>query len=103
MALNITSDFDIGVAGEVADNLGFEVPEFDTLLIDLTPYEASIVYGIAGLVLSVVPGALWRWLLRKNFLFSTVGYKFICYAQFWIWGAVFVSWLLAVAIPSQSL
>jgi hypothetical protein len=104
MALNITAEIDIGsgVVDEVADNLGLPVPEFNILLIDLTPFEAAIVYGLAGLVLSVGPGALWRWFFRENPLFSTVGYKFLCYAQFWIWGAVFASWLLAILLPSQS-
>lgn len=91
---------DIGGFNEISDNLGFDVPDFDTLLIDLTPYEASIVYGIVGLVMSVGPGAMWRWVLREKPLFASVGYKFICYVQFWIWGAVFLSWLLAIAIPS---
>lgn len=76
------------------------MPEFTTLLTDLTPFEASIVYGIVGLALSAGPGALWRWVLRDQSLFSSVGYKFLCYTQFWIWGAVFLSWLMAICIPS---
>lgn len=102
MAAFLNATADIGGFSTIADNLGFDVPEFTTLLIDLTPYEASIVYGVMGLVLSVGPGAFWRWWLRGQPLFSSVGYKFLCYTQFWIWGAVFVAWLMAIVIPSQS-
>jgi len=105
MAFNITAEIDIGsgLVNDVSENLGFPVPDFNIILIELTPFEASIVYGVVGLILSAGPGALWRWFLRDNLLFSTVGYKFICYTQFWIWGAVFVSWLLAIILPSQSI
>ena len=68
----------------------------------MAPSDAALIYGLVALVLSAGPGALWRWVLRDNVYFNNVGWRYVSYAQFWVWGIVFISWLLAVSIPSES-
>lgn len=87
---------------EPAENIGFTVPDFTKFLVDLSPADAALIYGLVSLALSAGPGALWKFYLRSDSDLATVGYKFICYAHFWIFGAVFLSWLGAFALPSDS-
>jgi hypothetical protein len=86
-----------------AENIGFDVPDFKKFLVDLSPADAALIYGLVSLVLSAGPGALWKFYLRDNWDLATVGYKFTCYAHFWIFGTVFLAWLAAFAIPSDSI
>ena len=103
---NITDSsltFDTEVYEDAVSNIGFDVPDFSTFLVDLSPKDAALIYGLVALALAAGPGALWRFYLRDNIDLNTVGYKFTAYAHFWIWGAVFASWLAAFALPSDSL
>ena len=51
---------------QAVDTVALDVPVFDVVLLNMAPFDASLVYGFSALALSLGPGALWRWVFRDS-------------------------------------